>query len=311
MLLKIKSYLKAKNEVYNIANNLMGTLMASVKRRSTLLALAISLAALWAYQIHTRQAASNPDTAHTLPASKAQPSSWFGALPSAGQYPKKEVRASLAERIDKLIATASPDAAYDAFLLVSDCLFFQEHGQLAFYEFPNTREMSATEKQDETELCSGMTERIKTSRLDHLATAAKAGVPGAAIRFLLEGPFGDNSALQTRPDDPLVQEWKKLAASQLRAQANQGNLGSLDFAYAQYAYGSDAIAKDPALALTYALALRKIYDDLGVFKGGFSPYDDSRLTTLKAGMQPEQIAAAEAAAGEIKANFDARKKRGH
>lgn len=51
-----------------------------------------------------------------------------------------------------------------------------------------------------------MTERMRLSRFDYLAVAVKAGISGALIQMATEGPFGDSTALSTRPDDPLVQE---------------------------------------------------------------------------------------------------------
>ena len=84
------------------------------------------------------------------------------------------------------------------------------------------RGMTEREKQHDARLCGPMTERERQARLDYLAIALEAGVRGAAEAFLEAGPFGDPSALQTRPDDPLVKEWKATARAEWRVRPIPG-----------------------------------------------------------------------------------------
>jgi hypothetical protein len=239
----------------------------------------------------------------------AASSLWF-QNPSATSAPSPKINIPLPERIDKLIATGKPEDAFEAYNLVSHCLYFQRWGTLPFVGFPGpSRDMTAEEMKDETELCSSMTERIKTSRLDHIAIAAKAGVMGADGAFLEEGPFGDPSALVTRPGDPLVQEWKQQAVAFVTAQAQKADMGSLNTLLMQYRDGGNVVEKNPALALTYALALRQMTDQAGMYRGFASPYSDEILQQMENGMPQREITAATAAATAISAVYRERRAR--
>lgn len=269
----------------------------SPKVRLMLLSLLLILGL--SYWLHGRadQVAPVPPRAAT---SSAAPSAWFAdprALTPAFLMPNMP---SLAQRIDTLVASGKPDDAFAAYALVRDCLYFQEHGALLLAGPPwPFRAMTDEEKSAETTLCAGMTEAIKRSRLDHLAVAAKADVMGADTAFLQEGPFGDPSALASRPDDPLVREWKQQAVAYLTNNAAGADVGSLTTLEFQYSVGSDAIAKDPAQALTYAMALHKLYDQMDGLRGTPMPYDEAQLQQMEAGMPAAQVSAAETASNAI------------
>ncbi len=224
---------------------------------------------------------------------------WFADIKSQPATPGN-AHVDLASQIDQLIATGKPADAFAAYGLVADCLYFQKWGTLPFIGFPGPiRDMTEEEAQAQSTLCEGMTERIKTSRLEHLKIAAEAGVMGADSAFLNQGPFGDPSALLSRPDDPLVQAWKQQAIAYLTTQANNADQGSLTTLFYEYSVGSDVVAKNPTLALTYALALRKLNDQTEGLRDWPMQYSDSRLQGLEAGMSASQIDQAEAQANKI------------
>jgi hypothetical protein len=172
----------------------------------------------------------------------------------------------LAEQVQGLMATGDPEKAYQAYRLLADCAVFNREGDRLTVDgelmatmrpayLPGFRGMNEQEKQHDTKLCGGMTERLRLSRLDSLAIAAKAGVPGAAVAFAKEGPFGDSSALQTRPNDPLVQEWKAVARAQLTSAAEAG-VDSIAITYlaGENYKGSDLFEKNVLLAYRYNIA---------------------------------------------------------
>ena len=97
----------------------------------------------------------------------------------------------LAQQLARLAASGRPEDAYAAYNLLDDCISFEKEGRLPGLEFELGREMTAEEKTAQRQLCAGLTQRQREDRLAYLATAAKAGVPGAATLFLSEGPFGD------------------------------------------------------------------------------------------------------------------------
>jgi hypothetical protein len=209
---------------------------------------------------------------------------------------------SLEQRLERLAASARAEDAYAAFNLIDDCIVFQHEGRLPGLEFELGREMTAEEKAAQQQLCGGLTQRQRDDRLGYLASAAKAGVPGAATLFLSEGPFGDRSALRNRPDDPLVQAWKRQAIAQLTAQADAAELSSVSTLMMAYLRDGEVVQKDAPQAYGYLLVLRQVYDDI-LAPGVTNPYQDDYWHWLQAELTPEQQAAASARAQAIVAKY--------
>ena len=186
------------------------------------------------------------------------------ALPAAPSAPPPHTPVSkddltLNVQIERLLATHDPADALRAYWLIADC----------------------------ARLCGPMTERERQARLDYLAIALEAGVPGAATAFVDAGPFGDPSALQTRPGDPLVVEWKATARAQLARAADSGtDFGALNVWATDNQIGSDITGKNQAVAYPYLLA--RVYAQ-----------DSDMMSALAAGLSPEQRAAGLAAARRI------------
>jgi hypothetical protein len=189
------------------------------------------------------------------------------ALPIADEPPLKV-------QVERLLASHKPEDAMRAYSLVADCAEFNGNPDRIIFDseeiqkwkgdtLPGFRAMTDEEKRHDTRLCGGMSERERLSRLDYLAVAAKAGVRGAAVSFAREGPFGDRSALQTRPDDPLVKEWKATASAQLtEAAESKADLGAIMYLSTEYANGSDLTEKNPLLAYRYFLATNLINEGI-------------------------------------------------
>jgi hypothetical protein len=175
-------------------------------------------------------------------------------------------------QVARLLATHDPADAFRAYELGAECDGFnRNHDLLVFDEeefkrwkgdtLPGYRGMNASEKAHETRICSGMTERERVARLDYLAVAVAAGVPGAAVAFAHEGPFGDASAPKTRPDDPLVVAWKATAKARLSEAAETGDMKALNYWQGQNAGGSDLTEQNTALSYRYLLAQGLIESD--------------------------------------------------
>ena len=224
-----------------------------------------------------------------------------GASPSAAPAAAPEP-VTLARQLDRLAASGKPEDAYAAYNLLDDCIAFQQEGRLPALEFELGREMTAEEKAAQRQLCAGLTQRQREDRLAYLATAARAGVPGAATLFLSEGPFGDRSALRNRPDDPLVQAWKQQAIAQLTAQADNAELSSVSTLMMAYLRDGDVVRKDAPHAYGYLLALRLVYDDI-LAPGTTNPYQDEYWHWLQDELTPAQQAAAAAKGQAIAAKF--------
>ena len=209
---------------------------------------------------------------------------------------------TLAQQLERLAASGKPEDAYAAYQLLDDCIAFGQEGRLPALEFELGREMTAQEKAAQQQLCAGMTQRQRDERLAYLATAARAGVPGAATLFLSEGPFGDRSALRNRPDDPLVQAWKRQAIAQLTTQADEAELSSVSTLMMAYLRDGEVVRKDASQAYGYLLALRMVYDDI-LAPGTTNPYQDEYWHWLQDELTPEQQAAAAIKAQDIAAKF--------
>lgn len=226
------------------------------------IAIAVGIAALLARQ--------GPDTDEGRPAQFPA----VAAAPRPGTPVQRETRQPappvpehepLARQVERLMATGDPEQAFRAYRLVQDCAEFNllqdrvifDEAELRNWKggsLPGYRGMTEEEKQQASALCSPMTERERQSRLDYLAIAAQAGVWGAAVAFAGEGPFGDPTALRTRPQDPLVVEWKARAIEQLTRSAESGaDVGAI--AYLAHAYaGSDLAEPDILLSYRYRMA---------------------------------------------------------
>lgn len=181
-----------------------------------------------------------------LPASPVLPEALFG----------NEAGLPLSAHVERLLATRAPADAYTAYMLVASCTTFNRRHDLDIFDEKRSvmRGLNASERQHLVALCGPMTERERLARLDYLAIAVKGGVDGAALTFLAEGPFGDPSALTTRPDDPLVREWKAIAAAQLTQAAESGDETALLVWGVQHLHGSDIAPRDPARGYGYLLA---------------------------------------------------------
>ena len=146
-----------------------------------------------------------------------------------------------------------------------------------------------------------MSERMRLSRFDYLGIAVKAGLSGALIQTAEEGPFGDRTALATRPDDPLVQEWKANVLTQLSGKAESGDLQTLGYLWIHELMGDRLIAKDQALAYRYAVARGLIARELrgadDIEAKMFAP--ESQEVKAMVDLTPEQRAAELVAAQRI------------
>ncbi|MBV6319600.1 hypothetical protein [Duganella violaceipulchra] len=210
---------------------------------------------------------------------------------SSTLLPKSDPRYTLAQQVDRLAATGRPADALDAYWLVQTCIDFQRTGDLAVADGDFMRPANAAEKAAEKLLCADMTERMRTTRLDHLALAARAGIDSADLAFLQTGPFGDRSALESRPDDPLVLAWKAQALSYLEAQAQQGRIPSMITLLGEYNEDSALQKRHPLAALRYATAVHDHYEALlgGANRTAPNPLPDEFMQKMSQGLSPDQV----------------------
>jgi hypothetical protein len=217
----------------------------------------------------------------------------LGAPPPATAAPVER----LAQRVDRLAASGDPHDAYRAWWLLHACVEFGRTGRLPGRDGADPSGESIA---DPATACATVNERMKMARIDHLERAARAGVDGALAELVEEGPFGDPTALATRPDDPLVKEWKTRINGMLNEQAEQGYWASLYQLFTGFWFGHPAIAADRQSALAYGMALRDIMVKLdGVSEQEAIPFNGPFLDEIGAGLTPDQKAHAQARADAI------------
>jgi hypothetical protein len=236
--------------------------------------------------------------AHTAPVDSASPigPGWLSAdLPAPAAAPVE----ALAARIARLAASQAPLDAYRAWWLLHACTEFRKSGILPDAQTADEagiREPIA----DPAAFCAGMTERMKMARVDYLERAARGGIDAALAALVEEGPFGDPSALRTRPGDPLVKEWKERVNGLLGGQAEQGYWSSLYVLFTGFWFENPAIAADRASALAYGMALRDIMVKLdGVAEQDAIPFNGPFLDAIGTGLSQDQVAQARARAAAI------------
>lgn len=212
------------------------------------------------------------DPAAPAPPLPAAPAAQVTRAPAPATPVAPEI--TLAGQVDALVATRDPEKTYAAFRLLRDCINYLRDGDRMIFDpediqhrndgsLPGFRGMTADEQRHDAVFCATMTERMRQSRMDYLAFAAQAGIPGAVLEQVEQGPFGDRTALTTRPGDPLVREWKARVQTQLFRLAEQdADVGTLSYLAAALMIGNEVIDQDPVLAYRYGVAYGMILADI-------------------------------------------------
>ena len=207
--------------------------------------------------------------------------------------------APLAQRVERLAASGDPHDAYRAWWLLHACVVFERTGRLPA-RGEGGAEAPPDAIADPARSCATLAQRTKMARIDHLERAVRAHVDGALAELVEEGPFGDPTALSTRPDDPLVREWKARVNGLLDDEAEQGAWASLYQVFTGFWFGHPAIAADRQSALAYGMALRDIMVKLdGVPEAQAIPFNGPFLDEIGAGLTPDEKARAQVRADAI------------
>lgn len=205
----------------------------------------------------------------------------------------------LARRIERLAASGDAHDAYRAWWLLHACVVFERTGRLPA-RGEGGADVPVETIADPAHACATLGERAKMARIDLLERAVRGSVDGALAELVEEGPFGDPSALTTRPDDPLVRAWKARVNGLLSDDAEQGTWASLYQLFTGFWFGHPAIAADRQSALAYGIALRDIMVKLdGVPEPQAIPFNGPFLDEIGAGLTPDDKARAQVRADAI------------
>ena len=187
---------------------------------------------------------------------------------------------SQSQLILKLSNSSDPKDALVAFRLAEQCKVFRDRQR----SDGNVEEEALRKK------CGDISEDQIRGRLLNLEKAVNAKVPGAAAAFLDVGPVGgDMSALETRPNDPLVIEWKKRALALLLESAKSGDAASVMELSLIYHNGG-IVEPDREAALMYETADQEIQKSKSKISARRQADYDNTIRYLSYGLTEQQSA---------------------
>ena len=153
-------------------------------------------------------------------------------LPRASRTDAARAPTSLAATVERLARSESPHDAFAAFGLLARCVRAHEF-DTQLKSLPMERALDALRsaygdgRRWLREACGDLSTAQLDARIGLVEQAARAGVPGAASAWIEQGPFGDKSALDQRPDDPLVVEWVQQAIAWVKSGATHDDIESI------------------------------------------------------------------------------------
>jgi hypothetical protein len=139
---------------------------------------------------------------------------------------------SLADRVGRLERRDTPVDAFAAFGLLARCVRAQEFDTY-MKSLPMERGLRAQRlnygdgRRLLREACGDLSMAQLVTRIGLVEKAARGGIPGAASAWIEQGPFGDKSALEQRPDDPLVAEWVQQAIAWVKSAATRDDVAAI------------------------------------------------------------------------------------
>jgi len=211
-------------------------------------------------------------------------------------------------------AAGDPEKSLAAFNKIDECLTVENDKELVDNtDMKITRENGGMQiqlvahKADEKTLqalrkaCAGLTGRTRLDRFQLLEYAVNQHEGGALARYIFAGPHGDRNALNERPDDPAVIEWRRDALKRLDDSIAQGYLDAVMLNTS--GHRDLGVAAGAPELYTEQLATNKI---LAAINSASAVYPQEMLDGWIKSISPQQRADAEAQAERI---FQAWKRR--
>lgn len=267
-------------------------------------ALVVGLAIHWADD--TEPAATTVATDRNAPDRYARVSG--GSPPTPAQRSVERAttspRPSLGDEFNRLVGTGDPTDAFRAYDLATRCAESRADEKAAELQAPGERsaETIAALKDGSFRVetaanCENLTSTQIDDRVKYLRQAAEAGVSMAAIRLVEYGPWGDPTALATRPNDPAVLEWRHEMVGLIELAAGKGDYAAMDSLSTMYRTGSGLLGeRDPGKALMYATAKWEAYRQA---TGRTSAFAAQEVSQLASALTPQAASAATAAGREF------------
>lgn len=152
---------------------------------------------------------------------------------------------------NSLARAGDKDAAYNVYQATAVCASNDEPAPA--YRSADELEQFQAERKKMLALCEGVNPAQLQERLSFLAVAARAGKVEAQIDYFMEGPYGRDTDLAKSAEDPVVQQWKTEAVTELKSAAGQGEPFALALLSQVYDAG-ELLPRDARLSLAYKVA---------------------------------------------------------
>lgn len=229
-----------------------------MKKTVTLICLAASAFAIVVYlQLNSpsppsHDAAPSIHPAELNPMQRASERMATASLPLPAQNSIAPIESGLTSQLSALIATGDAKSLLEAHKLVWQCIELRRQAKdLVGNSFPESVKQTRAKQLKE---CNDVAPSYERDYLDWLRLANQKKIPGASVQTLLTGPDGDITSLTQRPDDPLVQEWRKTTYEALLRDARSGDNQALISLSTAYGNGTFAPV-DPKVEAGFELAL--------------------------------------------------------
>jgi len=152
---------------------------------------------------------------------------------------------------NSLARAGDKDAAYNVYQAAAVCASNDEPAPA--YDSAAELAQFLDQRKKLLALCAGVNSAQLQERLSFLSLAARAGKVEAQIDYFMEGPYGRDTDLAKSADDPVVQQWKTEAVTELKSAAGQGEPFALALLAQVYGAG-ELLPRDARLSLAYKVA---------------------------------------------------------
>jgi hypothetical protein len=255
-------------------------------------AFAFCLCVVVVFSVRVSMPAADDVPMPTVPTPVAAPATGLapaGSSPDAeaSKTPAGERGSTKADDIDRLLASGKPEDAFTAYNLIHACLRARSiETELPSAASPETRQWMEQEPKP-GEACGNITPGQIVSRAQFAERAAQAGVRGAAMAYLMEGPRGDLALnMQAQPDDPVIAEWMQRSRAYVREAAERGELQAIGNMSNYYQFDQ----------IDHAESLRYFVAQMEIMKPTLTPERqrsfDQIVALLSKNLSSEEIAAA-------------------
>ena len=209
---------------------------------------------------------------------------------------------TLSAKVDRLTQSGknNPADAFAAYEVVATCVLLEGlhkaiSGAMPSEDTESLRKARAQRDADRKD-CETLSQRQRVDPIRQPDRRREGRRAGAGLAFYREGPAGDQDALQSRPTDPLVVEWKAAAISYVHRDAIRGDINALSAM--SDIFSSGRITKpDPKGHLVYRDAMCARVREQQT--GRPSEWREIRIAQLSRGMPAQDVAAAKEIAADV------------